>query len=68
MTMPRADSSEEDLLQTFSTLQSLLHETQRTASNADTLSMGMSKDLEIAVRAGATMLRIGEALFGPRDS
>ncbi len=32
----------------------------------DTLSMGMSDDLEAAVAEGATMLRIGTALFGPR--
>lgn len=33
----------------------------------DTLSMGMSDDLEAAVAEGSTMLRIGTALFGPRD-
>ena len=33
----------------------------------DTLSMGMSADLEAAVRAGSTMVRIGTALFGARD-
>ena len=32
----------------------------------DTLSMGMSHDLEAAVAEGATLLRIGTALFGPR--
>lgn len=32
----------------------------------DTLSMGMSADLEAAVLEGATMVRIGTALFGPR--
>jgi uncharacterized pyridoxal phosphate-containing UPF0001 family protein len=32
----------------------------------DTLSMGMSADLEQAVRQGATMVRIGTALFGER--
>lgn len=31
-------------------------------------SMGMSGDLELAVRAGSTMLRIGSDLFGPRSS
>jgi PLP dependent protein len=31
------------------------------------LSMGMSGDLELAVAAGATMVRIGTALFGPRE-
>jgi pyridoxal phosphate enzyme (YggS family) len=34
----------------------------------DTLSMGMSADLETAVAAGSTMVRIGTALFGARDS
>ena len=34
----------------------------------DTLSMGMSADLEQAVAQGATLLRIGTALFGPRDA
>ncbi len=32
----------------------------------DTLSMGMSEDLELAVAAGSNWLRIGSALFGPR--
>jgi uncharacterized pyridoxal phosphate-containing UPF0001 family protein len=30
-------------------------------------SMGMTEDLEAAVEAGSTMVRIGSALFGPRD-
>ena len=32
----------------------------------DTLSMGMSADLEQAVTAGSTIVRIGTAIFGPR--
>lgn len=32
----------------------------------DTLSMGMSDDLELALAQGATMVRIGTAIFGPR--
>jgi pyridoxal phosphate enzyme (YggS family) len=32
----------------------------------DTLSMGMSDDFEIAIQEGATQVRIGTALFGPR--
>jgi len=31
-------------------------------------SMGMSDDLELAVAAGSTMVRIGRGLFGPRPS
>ncbi|MBS1211640.1 MAG: hypothetical protein H6R26_256 [Proteobacteria bacterium] len=34
----------------------------------DTLSMGMSDDLEAAVREGATLVRVGAAIFGPRPS
>jgi len=30
------------------------------------LSMGMSNDLEIAVEEGATLVRVGTAIFGPR--
>ena len=33
----------------------------------DTLSMGMSADLEEAIAAGANLVRVGTALFGPRD-
>ncbi|MGH9018653.1 MAG: alanine racemase, partial [Acidimicrobiales bacterium] len=32
------------------------------------LSMGMSEDLEVAVEEGATMVRLGRALFGPRPA
>ena len=33
----------------------------------DTLSMGMSDDLDAAIAEGATMVRIGTAIFGPRN-
>ena len=33
----------------------------------DTLSMGMSGDLDVAIAAGSTMVRVGTALFGARD-
>ena len=34
----------------------------------DTLSMGMSGDFEAAIQEGATIVRVGTALFGPRPS
>ncbi|MGE5146826.1 MAG: YggS family pyridoxal phosphate-dependent enzyme [Candidatus Eiseniibacteriota bacterium] len=45
-----------------------LFDGQRAAGFADwdTLSMGMSADLEAAIEQGATMVRIGTALFGER--
>ena len=45
-----------------------LFDEQRSAGFADwdTLSMGMSADLEAAIELGATMVRVGTALFGAR--
>lgn len=37
-------------------------------NTCDTLSMGMSNDYATAIRYGATMIRLGTALFGPRSS
>ncbi len=34
----------------------------------DELSMGMSNDFEVAVEEGATLVRVGQAIFGPRDA
>ncbi|MGD9386901.1 MAG: YggS family pyridoxal phosphate-dependent enzyme [Gammaproteobacteria bacterium] len=41
---------------------------QQDGLELDTLSMGMSDDLEAAVAEGATMVRIGTAIFGPRPA
>jgi len=45
-----------------------LFDTMNTRGYAlDTLSMGMSGDLEAAIAAGATLVRVGTAIFGSRD-
>ena len=41
---------------------------QNKFSTLDTLSLGMSSDLEAAIEAGSTMVRIGTDIFGPRES
>ena len=52
---------------TFATLRELLQETNREhQTNMDCLSMGMTDDLEAAVAEGATHVRVGTAIFGPR--
>ncbi len=38
-----------------------------SACNIDTLSMGMSNDLEAAIQEGSTMVRVGTAVFGARS-
>lgn len=51
----------------FARLRRAYDELKASGLALDTLSMGMSADLEQAVAAGATLLRIGTDLFGPRD-
>ncbi|MEP7027794.1 MAG: YggS family pyridoxal phosphate-dependent enzyme [Candidatus Eisenbacteria bacterium] len=62
----------EDARPAFRALAGLLAETRRalgdSAEACDTLSMGMSGDFEVAVEEGATMVRVGSALFGARDA
>jgi PLP dependent protein len=40
---------------------------RRDGHDLDTLSMGMSQDLEAAILEGATIVRVGTAIFGPRN-
>ena len=62
---PKADS--ETTRSSFRRLRSLFEQLQaHTSSQWDTLSMGMSADYVIAIEEGATMIRLGTALFGPR--
>ena len=55
------------LRQQFNQMHSLLAQLQTIAPQADTLSMGMSSDMTLAIACGATMVRIGSAIFGKRD-
>lgn len=51
----------------FEELRRIRDEAQQAIGRAlPTLSMGMSGDFEAALRAGSTMLRLGQVLFGPR--
>jgi len=51
----------------FAALRVLRDRARDTGLALDTLSMGMSADLEAAVEQGSTLLRIGTALFGSRE-
>jgi hypothetical protein len=50
----------------FARLRTLLEELNANGHKLDTLSMGMSGDFESAIAEGATLVRIGTALFGSR--
>jgi pyridoxal phosphate enzyme (YggS family) len=52
----------------FRTLRELQETLIADGLTLDTLSMGMSGDLEAAIAEGATLVRIGTALFGPRPA
>mgnify|MGYP001179530719 CR=1 FL=1 len=51
----------------FRRLRGLLADLRAGGLDLDTLSMGMSHDLEAAVAEGATLVRVGTAIFGERD-
>ncbi len=50
----------------FARAEAIFKSLRASSSGVDTLSMGMSDDLDIAVAEGSTMVRIGTALFGMR--
>ncbi len=66
MTIPEPTRDTQLRRQRFATLRQLQHEIIACGCPLDTLSMGMSDDLEDAVAEGATMVRIGTAIFGVR--
>jgi len=51
----------------FSGLRKLMQRLQKQQYGLDTLSMGMSDDMESAITEGATLVRIGTAIFGSRQ-
>ena len=65
MTLPPAAA---DPARFFAELRSLRDRLDTLGIPMDTLSMGMSADLEQAVAAGSSIVRIGTAIFGPRPS
>jgi len=71
MAIPRPRAKVEEQAQPFHALAELLADIKfRSPKLAalDTLSMGMSNDLVAAVKEGATMVRVGTAIFGPRET
>lgn len=68
MAIPEARDQLEKQRQPFYRLKQMLVSLNQTLHlNLDTLSMGMSNDLEAAIAEGATLVRIGTAIFGPRQ-
>ena len=66
MAIPSASSDNEALSRSMASLQQAYLKLKETHEHVDTLSMGMSSDIEIAIQHGSTMVRVGTAIFGAR--
>ncbi len=66
MTLPAPSHDLARQRQPFRALRDLLQELRAGGHELDTLSMGMTEDMEAAIAEGATWVRIGTAVFGPR--
>jgi pyridoxal phosphate enzyme (YggS family) len=66
MTMPDPTSTTAAQRAVFAGLRGLLGELRGSGLDLDTLSMGMSSDMEAAIAEGSTLVRIGTDIFGAR--
>ncbi len=66
MTIPPFSESPEDSRQYFRMLRTLVTDVKKDGIKINELSMGMSNDFEVAIEEGATIIRIGTAIFGER--
>ena len=67
MAIPAPTDDERLQRQSFAALRRAMESLREVAPGMDTLSMGMSDDLEAAIAEGSTLIRVGTALFGPRQ-
>jgi PLP dependent protein len=67
MAIPQATSDFDQQRRTYASVRAALEGLERRSHQLDTLSMGMSHDLEAAIAEGATIVRVGTAIFGARD-
>jgi uncharacterized pyridoxal phosphate-containing UPF0001 family protein len=66
MAIPEPTSDVRMQREQFRLLRQLRDELNAEGYGLDTLSMGMSDDFEAAIAEGATIVRVGTAIFGPR--
>ena len=66
MAIPEPSEDVDLLRRRFALLRELLEQLNATGMRLDVLSMGMTDDFEIAIAEGATLVRVGTAIFGAR--
>jgi pyridoxal phosphate enzyme (YggS family) len=67
MTIPKANQSEAEQTASFAHMAVLFDNLKKQYPSVDTLSMGMSGDMQNAINNGSTMVRVGTAIFGSRN-
>jgi pyridoxal phosphate enzyme (YggS family) len=67
MTIPKANQSQAQQTASFAHMSLLFNDLKKQYSSIDTLSMGMSGDIQNAINNGSTMVRVGTAIFGARS-
>ncbi len=67
MAIPAAEDEYEKQCIPFARMRELLQQLQKKHPACDTLSMGMSSDMQAAIAQGSTLVRIGTAIFGKRN-
>lgn len=68
MAIPAVNQTQDQQRHTFARLSVLFEQLKSSHPQVDTLSMGMSDDMNTAIQCGATMVRLGTAIFGPRPA
>ena len=68
MTIGGKGNDIEKITNEFSQMNQLFEHLKQEFASVDTLSMGMSNDLELAIKHGSTLVRIGSAIFGQRQT
>jgi PLP dependent protein len=68
MAIPPLPDHPEDSRRHFVRLRELRDEVRSTQPDVTELSMGMTDDFEVAISEGASIIRVGRAIFGPRKS
>ena len=67
MIIPNPNVELSDLQQTFKNIKMLADRLNENYENLTEISMGMSRDFELAIKEGSTIVRLGETIFGARN-
>ena len=67
MIIPNPNVELSDLQQTFKSIKMLADRLNENYENLTEISMGMSRDFELAIKEGSTIVRLGETIFGARN-